>query len=816
MVDARGANVLRRGAAIVAILLTVQGAPLRAQIRGSVSDSSGNAIAGALVELYGSYERLAGQGTDSLGQFHFTTPVAANGAILVRAIGFAPVRLALAPADSVVTVTMQPLPVEMTELRVSGVPAWCPPEDDGRARELWGRAAAHYDIALSAGLIRSWTLVFAADVPAESLGLMDTTRLRRVFMGDQGTTPRTGWRAFFGPRVPFLESLQAWQFGDPSFGQLNRLAFLPGASGDTVIAFCSGVEDLPDIRGALTLAPDTTFSTASWELVTPGEAGRAGGRVLFARTDPTVAAQPLLAMAGFYWRNRGSDYFQQWMEFREWTRCESYSSCRSPVRLADRSIAVLTFAIMGRDSGAAYLAEGLADGITAALSGVGRLKVVSRDAVRRTADAARLTPTRLGEVLGAANLVAGTIERVGGRLRATVELLHAASGERLWIMAYDTTAAAMSGVQSQVAEAVAGRIVGQLLPGERMLVARRLTSDPAAYDHYMRGNRLMEMGTGPAIAGAIAENEAALRSDSTFAAARGRLAVAYAMAASRARGAGAFAPDSILARGLAAVNLALADDSSSADAWLGGGWLLLLRGGPQDLELAREALRRAVAFDPASDIGHELYASTLLLTGRFDDAEQEYVRALAINPQDADAMVGLGFLSTARRSYGTALQWCERLNAVDSTRAAPRILGALARAAVGDAAGAVAEARAALVFSSRGERLRALAVLAEVEARAGSRPSADTLFRQALRALGGSGEGALPAVLDLGNAWPVAHAAVALGNRALALDILERARPRGPSLWGYLILEGFDPIRADPRFQRIVDEARPPGAKDPV
>jgi TolB-like protein/Flp pilus assembly protein TadD len=798
----------------VVLLLTLGAPPLRAQVRGTVSDSAGNPVGGALVELYGAYERVGGQGTDSLGRFSFGA-VPASAALLVRAIGFAPVRLALDPADSVVTVTMQPLPVEMTELRVSGAPAWCPPQDDPRAREIWTRAAVHYDIALSAGLIRSWTLVFAADVPVDSLGLMDTTRLRRVFFGDLGTTPRTGWGAFRGPSVPFLESLQAWQFGDPTFAQFNRMAFPPGSAGDTVIAWCSGSEDFPFIRGTLTVAPDTTFATANWEFATPEQPAEAGGRVLFARTDPTVQAQPLLAMAGFYWRKRDRGFFQQWMEFREWTRCESFSSCRTPVRLADRSIAVLTFATAPGDSGTAYLADGLADALSASLGGVGRLKVISRDVVRHTPDVARLTPARLGEALSAANLVDGTIQRAGGRLRITVELIHAASSERLWVMSYDTAAPGLLGVETQIAAGVAGRVVGPLLPGERMLLARRPTADPSAYDHYLRGNRLLELDSGPALAGAIAEYDAALRSDSAFAAAFGRLALAYGKLTSSVRAQTGIAPESTVARGLAAVNRAVAEDSFNADGWLAAGWLLSLRGGPQDLALAPQLLHRAVVFDPGNALGHELFGSALLRMGRFDDAEQELARALELDPRDLDAMADLGLLASSKRSYGMALQWFERLNAVDSTRPEVRILGALARSAVGDAEGAIADARAALAFSPPRDRLRALAVLAGAQARAGDRLAADSLFRRALRDLGGS-PGSLPAVLDLRNAWPVAYAAVALGNKELALNVLERVRPRGPSLWDYLILEGFDPIRADPRFQRLLEETRPPGVQDPT
>ena len=63
------------------------------------------------------------------------------------------------------------------------------------------------------------------------------------------------------------------------------------------------------------------------------------------------------------------------------------------------------------------------------------------------------------------------------------------------------------------------------------------------------------------------------------------------------------------------------------------------------------------------------------------------------------------------------------------------------------------------------------------------------------------------------NAYDVALAAVAAGEPEVALAILEQARPRGPWLWSYLILPGFDAIRTDPRFHRIYEESRPPGVK---
>ena len=481
---------------------------------------------------------------------------------------------------------------------------------------------------------------------------------------------------------------------------------------------------------------------------------------------------------------------------------------------ADRSVAVLTFEMLSSDTGDVYLAEGLADGISTALGQIGRLTVASRTAVRRIPDAGRLDPAQLGERLGASRLVAGTVQRAAGRLRVTVELLQAHSGQQLWTARYDTTAADLLGVQSLIAEAVAGSIAGKLLPAERANAARHPTANPDAYDHYMRGNRLLWKDTESAVLGAIAQYEAALDLDSAFTAARGRLAFAYGLALNWAYRPGGLSPDSILARGLAAASGALHDDSTIADAWLGRGLVLLFRAQPQDLASALEALRRAVTLDPSNDAAHHWYGVVLRRLGRFDESEQEYHRSLAINPVRLQSLADLGFIALSRRSYQVALQWYDRAVVVDSTVSSTHDFRARARAGNGDIAGAVQDARAALALSSESERGRMLATLAEMDARAGNRTDARKHFREALRELGGS-ESALPPVLGVRNAWESALAAVALGERDLALDILERTQPRGPWLWSYLILEGFDPIRPDPRFQRIIDEARPPGARDP-
>jgi tetratricopeptide (TPR) repeat protein len=370
------------------------------------------------------------------------------------------------------------------------------------------------------------------------------------------------------------------------------------------------------------------------------------------------------------------------------------------------------------------------------------------------------------------------------------------------------------GVQTLIAEAVAGSVAGRLLPVERKQVARLPTTNPLAYDHYLRGNQLLVGETEAGVLGAIGEYEAALNLDSTFTSALGHLAYSYALALNWAYRPAGLSPASILSRAVAAADRAIRSDSTNADAWAGKGVALFYTGKTSDVGAAAEALERAVKLDPSSEAAHHWYAVILRRSGQFREAEQEYHRALAIDPNQAWSAADLGFIAMSQRSFPVAVNWYDRALRIDSTVASLHLMAAHARVGARDFAGAVGDARIGLTLAEADERYRALATLSEMETRAGDRASGAQHFQQALRGLEGSA-GALPDSVGVRDAWQFALAAVALGEHDLAIRILQRTTPRGPWLWSYIVLEGFDPIRDDPRFRAIINEARPPGAKDP-
>ncbi len=481
---------------------------------------------------------------------------------------------------------------------------------------------------------------------------------------------------------------------------------------------------------------------------------------------------------------------------------------------AANSVAVLYFENLSRDTGDAYIADGLTEEVTARLGQITRLVVTPRAAVRIVrAAATTMSLAQLGRTLNASYLVSGSTRSANGRVRVTVELVRAATGARVWGNQYDRQNADLLALQEDIARAVATGIAGRLLPAEQRSLMSRGTRNAQAYDHYLRGNRLLWKETAMSVLGAISEYEAALALDGGFTAARGRLAYCYGLALNWGYQPGGLSVDSVLARGAASAERAIQEDSSVSDAWLGRGLVLFFRGAPADVAQAPDALQRAVELDSTNDAAHTWYAVVLRRLGRFDQAEQEYRRALALNPGRVQAAGDIGFIALSRRQYALAVQWYDRSVALDSTVASAYTLRARARAGAGDLRGALADAVSGLRLSIDVERPRALAVMAEMQARAGDTSGAVASFQQALREFGWSA-GNLPASIGIRNVFDAALAALALGQRDLALEILEHARPRGPWLWSYLVWQDFDPLRAEPRFQRVFSEARPAGAPD--
>ena len=186
---------------------------------------------------------------------------------------------------------------------------------------------------------------------------------------------------------------------------------------------------------------------------------------------------------------------------------------------ADRpSVAVLPFENLSPDSSNAFFAAGLHESVLVSLSKISALDVTALRAVRRYADT-DLPPDQIAGELGVSSLMSGSVQRVGDRIRLTVELFEPGGGSQLWSQSYDRDLGDVFAVQSDIARAVAGSLRTVLTPGEEDYIGRRQTEDLIALDRYMRGKAAYLGASLSDMNAALAHFQSAVEADPSFAAA---------------------------------------------------------------------------------------------------------------------------------------------------------------------------------------------------------------------------------------------------------------------------------------------------------
>jgi TolB-like protein/class 3 adenylate cyclase len=184
--------------------------------------------------------------------------------------------------------------------------------------------------------------------------------------------------------------------------------------------------------------------------------------------------------------------------------------------IPDKSIAVLPFENLIDDKSNAYFAEGIQDEILTRLSKIAALKVISRTSTQKYKSA----PDNLREVgqqLGVANLLEGSVQKAGNTVHVNVQLIKAATDDHLWAESYDRKIDDIFGVEKEVAQNIAVALKAKLSGVEEQVLAQKPTDNPAAYEAYLRGKALMWGGNEDALRTAIQSYEEAVGLDPQFA-----------------------------------------------------------------------------------------------------------------------------------------------------------------------------------------------------------------------------------------------------------------------------------------------------------
>ena len=187
-------------------------------------------------------------------------------------------------------------------------------------------------------------------------------------------------------------------------------------------------------------------------------------------------------------------------------------------RPTTKGIAVLPFENLSHDPDNAYFADGIQEEILTRLASIADLKVISRTSTQRYESKPRNLP-EIAKQLGVANILEGSVQKAADQVRVNVQLVNAQTDSHIWAETYDRKLTDIFSVESEVAKAVADQLRAQLTGREEQALAVKPTTNPEAYDAYLRG-LAYTVKTLPTAANAIAAQKylrEAVRLDPKFA-----------------------------------------------------------------------------------------------------------------------------------------------------------------------------------------------------------------------------------------------------------------------------------------------------------
>lgn len=350
----------------------------------------------------------------------------------------------------------------------------------------------------------------------------------------------------------------------------------------------------------------------------------------------------------------------------------------SGTELAFNSIAVLPFKTIGEED--EHLGLGMADTLIAKLSRVRRISVRPISAVHRFTGLGQ-DPVAAGRALGVDAVLDGRVQRAGGRIRVTIELVSVREGAVLWTETLDENFTDVFTLQDIIAARVVRSLPAPVTREEKALLAKRHTINAEAYDAYLKGRYFWNKRTQVGFAKAVEYFRDAIRLDPGYAAAYAGLADCYVLGADplpvkehtrrlKETAGRALELDDTLAEAHASLAYYIgaiewdwpgAEKGFQRAIELNPGyatarhWYAYHLAAMGKLEGALAEIRRAQELDPLSliiktDIGHILY-----LARQFDEAIAQYRQVLEMDANFAVAHWRLGEAYTEKRMYREAI-----------------------------------------------------------------------------------------------------------------------------------------------------------------
>jgi TolB-like protein/Flp pilus assembly protein TadD len=461
-----------------------------------------------------------------------------------------------------------------------------------------------------------------------------------------------------------------------------------------------------------------------------------------------------------------------------------YLQSRSPMGI--QSIAVLPISNLNGSADTDYLSDGLTEGIINTLSQLPGLKVVARSTVFAYKGTDK--PRQAGRDLGVQAILVGRLRQHGDQIEIQVDLVNVADDTEIWGQQYQRPMADASTLQNEIAHDISERLRLRLTGEQKSRMEHAKAVDPEAYRLYLQGRFFWNLRTPDGLNKAMGYFNQAIDREPGYALAYVGLADSYALL----NQAGAMPATQAMPQAKMALDKALALDPDLAEAHATHGLYLSMY--EWDYAGSERELRRAIELNPNYPPAHHWLAIRLATQGRFDEAEAEINRALALDPLSPAVNTGAGFVSYLHRDYPGAIAHLRK-----TLEIAPN--------------NGPASAALCFAFAHNGMKSEAAALLAKegpVQPDWAPISQASVAYTDAL--IGRPAEARAIAqrleVLSSTRYVPpywIALVYTGLGDKDRAFFWLDKAYQEHSSWLFYLNqYSDFDPLRSDPRFPELL------------
>jgi len=451
-----------------------------------------------------------------------------------------------------------------------------------------------------------------------------------------------------------------------------------------------------------------------------------------------------------------------------------------------QSLAVLPLSNFSKDPEQEYFADGMTEELITDLAKIGALKVISRTSVMQYKGTKKTVP-EIARELNVDEVIEGSVQRSGDRVRITAQLIDARNDRHLWAESYERDLRDVLGLQGEVARAIAREIQVTLTPQEQTRLASARPVNPEAHEAYLKGEYYWNKLTEEGIKKSMEYYQKAIQLAPDYATAYAALAFSYNLLASSE-----YAPSRenyAQAKKLAQKAVELDGNLASGHAALG----FVLCYGDWNWPAAEAEFKRANELEPNGEGAHSVYALYLGDMGRIEEAIAEMKRSLELDPVNVLSRGNLGWLYYRAGHWERAVAEYQKIldrsaNSSDAHAGLARVHGSQGRYAE-----AIAEWREARRLSE--DIPGYIAGLGYAYVAAGKRDEAQKLL----------GELEQMSKRKYVSPYQVATIYAALGEKEQSFQWLAKALDEhNDSLVGLKVDPAFASLRSDPRFADLL------------